>query len=75
MRSKPTFEKANHQRKMHFAPELIHQAQENLNKSMNKNAVTPADGRLEEVPTYSKREGTGLGKELDNISAFELSHK
>ena len=28
MRAKPTFDKANHMRKMHFAPELIHQAKE-----------------------------------------------
>lgn len=27
------------------------------------------------MPTSSKREGTGLEKELDNISAVELSHK
>ena len=30
MRAKPTFDKANHQRKMHFAPELIDQAKEEL---------------------------------------------
>ena len=43
MRAKPTFERANHQRKMHFAPELVHQAQEYLNKSAGKNAVAPSD--------------------------------
>ena len=50
MRSKPTFDKANHQRKMHFAPELIHQAQKNLNKSTSKNVVAPSDNvELEEA--------------------------
>ena len=43
MRGKPTFDKANHQRKMHFAPELIHQAREELEKSKSENAVAPSD--------------------------------